>query len=69
MIFMTYSYIHSKINEEAFPNAIKLYDKNLMTVRGRGKYGYKKEVREEAEKFLREQMKKYFPNNSIEYIV
>ena len=31
IIFMTYSYIHTKINEEAFPNAINLYDKNMMT--------------------------------------
>lgn len=69
MIFMTYSYIHDKINQEAFPHAIKLYDKSLMTVRGRGKYGYKKEVREEAEIFLREIMKRNFPNNKIEYVV
>lgn len=30
IIFMTYSYVHTKINEEAFPNAINLYDKNKM---------------------------------------
>ena len=35
IIFMTYSYVHTKINAEAFPNAINLYDKNLMTGRGR----------------------------------
>ena len=69
IIFMTYSYIHTKINEEAFPNAISLYDKELMTGRGRGKYWYKNNVRQEAESFLREQMGKYFPNNKIEYIV
>ena len=69
LIFMTYSYVHTKINEEAFPNAINLYNKEIMTGRGRGKYCYKKGVREEAEIFLREQMKKYFPNNKIEYIV
>lgn len=69
IIFMTYSYVHTKINEEAFPNAINLYDKESMTGRGRGKYWYKKELREDGEIFLREQMKKYFPNNSIEYIV
>ena len=40
-----------------------------MTGRGRGKYWYKKELRADGEKFLREQMKKYFPNNPIEYIV
>ena len=69
IIFMTYSYVHTKINEEAFPNAINLYDQEMMTGRGRGKYWYKNNVRSEAETFLREQMKKYFSNNKIEYIV
>ena len=69
VIFMTYSYIHTKINEEAYPNAINLYDKNLMTGRGRGKYWYKNEVREEGEKFFRENLGKYFPNNKIIYVV
>ena len=41
VIFMTYSYIHRKINEEAFPGAIDLYNQELMTGRGRGKYTYK----------------------------
>lgn len=69
VIFMTYSYVHTKINEEAFPNAINLYQKEKMTGRGRGKYAYKQEIRKEAESYLREQMEKYFPNNKIEYIV
>ena len=69
IIFMTYSYVHTKINEEAFPNAISLYNKEIMTGRGRGKYWYKNEVRSEAEIFIREKMNKYFPNNKIEYIV
>ncbi len=69
IIFMTYSYVHTKINEEAFPNSINLYNKDIMTGRGRGKYWYKSQVRNEAEVFLREQMNKYFPNNKIEYIV
>lgn len=69
IIFMTYSYVHTKINEEAFPNAIKLYDQEKMTGRGRGKYGYKEKNRIDAEIYLREQMKKYFPKNKIEYIV
>lgn len=30
---------------------------------------YKQEVREEAEIFLRDMMKKYFPNNKIWYVV
>ncbi len=69
VIFMTYSYVHTKINEEAFPKAISLYDKEKMTGRGRGKYWYKNELRSEAQVFLKEQMKKYFPNNTIEYMV
>ena len=69
IIFMTYSYVHTKINEEAFPNAINLYNKETMTGRGRGKYAYKTEIRKEAEKIIREQMNKYFQNNKIEYIV
>ena len=69
IIFMTYSYIHTKINEEAFPNAINLFDKEKMTGRGRGKYWYKNNLREEGKYFFIENMKKYFPNNKIEYIV
>jgi len=69
LIFMTYSYVHTKINEEAFPNAINIYNREIMTGRGKGKYMYKKEIRAEAEKFLREEMKKYFPYNQIMYIV
>ena len=69
IIFMTYSFVHTKINEEAFPNAINLYNKELMIGRGKGKYMYKSDIRKEGEIFLREQMHKYFPNNTIEYIV
>ena len=69
IIFMTYSYIHTKINEEAFPNAIDLYDKEKMMVRGRGKYRYKNEIVEEGKEFFKKQMEKYFPNNKIEYMV
>ena len=69
IIFMTYSYIHEAINTEAFPNKPSLYDKEKMAVRGRGKYRYKEENKQEAEIFLRELMHKYFPDNTILYIV
>ncbi len=69
IIFMTYSYVHTKINEEAFPNAINLYNKELMTGRGKGKYWYKEYIREEGEAFFRDKMHQYFPNNQILYIV
>ncbi len=69
IIFMTYSFVHTKINEEAFPNAINIYDKEKMTGRGKGKYMYKNDLRRDGERFLREQMHKYFSNSNIEYIV
>ena len=66
---MTYSYVHNAINHEAFPNAIELYNKEQMTGRGRGKYAYKTEIKEEAKKYMLDLIKKYFPNNEIKYIV
>ena len=69
IIFMTYSFVHNAINTEAFPNAIKLYDKDLMTGRGKGKYMYKEFIRKDGEMFFRENMNKFFKNNSIMYIV
>ncbi len=67
VIFMTYSYIHTKINEEAFPNSINLYNKELMAVRGKGKYTYNQKAREEGEDFLKSLLKKYFPESKIIY--
>lgn len=69
IIFMTYSYVHRMINQEAFPKQTNLYNQEIMTVRGKGKYTYNKETREEAEMFLRDLMRKYFPHNEIKYIV
>jgi len=69
VIFMTYSYVHTKINEAAFPNAIQLYNKEIMTGRGKGKYWYKEDIRKEGEKFFIENLNKYFPENEIIYIV
>ena len=69
IIFMTYSFVHIKINEEAFRNNEYVYNKELMTGRGKGKYMYRNEYRKEGEKIFIENMKKYFPNNEIKYIV
>ena len=67
VIFMTYSFIHRKINEEAFPSAINLYNQDLMTGRVKGKYTYKQELRRRGEEYIGGLLKKYFPNNRIEY--
>lgn len=69
IIFMTYSYVQNAINEQAFPKALKLYNKEIMTGRGMGKYWYKKEYRDEAEEFFRKEIKKRFDWAQIMYIV
>lgn len=69
VIFMTYSYVHRMINQEVFPNAINLYNQELMTGRGKGKYMYKSNLKQEGENFFRDILSKYFPNNKIIYIV
>ena len=69
LIFMTYSFVHNAINHEAFPNAIELYNQDIMTGRGKGKYAYKPAIKEEAKKYMEDLMHKYFPNNEIKYIV
>lgn len=69
IIFMTYSFIHRSINNEAFPKAVDLFDKALMTGRGRGKYWYKESARKEGEEFLKEQIAKNLKNIPIVYVV
>ena len=69
VIFMTYSFVHDKINTEAFPNALKIYEKEKMQGRGKGKYMYKQELREDGKRFFEAELAKYFPSNKIEYMV
>lgn len=69
IIFMTYSYVHRAINREAFPNAVELFDKSLMTGRGRGKYCYREDVRTMGEQFLREQLEQKLKGIPIVYVV
>jgi len=68
IILMTYSYVHRAINQEAFPNTPELYDKELMTGRGRGRYCYRDEVRAAAEAYLRAEIKRILGNVQILYI-
>jgi len=69
LIFMTYSYVHNAINTEAFPNALKIYDKTKFTGRGKGKYSYKKDIKNEAEKYIKNLLNEYFPEVNILYTV
>ncbi len=69
LIFMTYGYAHRQINPQAFPGAEEPFDEGLMSPCGRGRFGYRKEVKEEASAFFRERLGHYFPNSAIAYIV
>jgi spore photoproduct lyase len=69
IIFMTYSYVHRMINKDAFPNALDLYNKDIMTGRGRGRYCYKNEIRVAGEELLRLEIQKKFPSSKIMYVV
>lgn len=69
VIFMTYSYVHRMINGDVFPRvAEEIYKAEMMKGRGNGKYVYKTYLRDEGEIFIRDILKKYFPNNEIKYI-
>lgn len=68
IILMTYSFVHNAINNDAFPNAIQIFDRELMTGKGRGKYSYKENVRQEAETFLLETVQKKLPTMRIIYV-
>ena len=69
IIFMTYSFVQNAINTEAFPKAVNLYEKEQMTGRGRGKYCYRKELREDGEIYLRSLIGRYLKDMKILYVV
>ena len=67
IIFMTYSFVHRKINNEAFPDAAELYSQEYMVGRGMGKYCYRPQFREEGEALLKEEIEKRFGEGKILY--
>ncbi len=68
IILMTYSFVQNAINTDAFPNAIKLLNRETMTGRGRGKYCYRNDIRAEAEAFLRPKLAEKLGEMPILYI-
>lgn len=68
IILMTYSFVQNAINNDAFPNAIQLLDRESMTGRGRGKYSYRNDIRSEIESFLRERLSRQLKTMPILYI-
>ena len=68
IILMTYSFVQNAINTDAFPNGVQLLNREIMTGRGRGKYCYRREIRCEAESFLREELSRRLGTMPILYI-
>lgn len=68
VIFMTYSFVQRKINEEAFPDSIQLYNQEKMTGRGMGKYCYRQNLRSEGEIFVHDELERRFGQGRILYI-
>lgn len=68
IILMTYSFVQNAINTDAFPNSIKLLNRETMTGRGRGKYCYRNDMRSETASFLRQRLSEQLPNMPILYI-
>lgn len=68
IILMTYSFVQNAINTEAFPNALQIFDREIMTGRGRGKYCYRNDIRAEAESFLRERLSQRLGTMPVLYI-
>ncbi len=69
LIFMTYGTVTKNINEQAFPNAWSLYNKDTMAFCGRSRYGYTRDTKEEASAFFRDLIEQYLPEATIAYIV
>ncbi len=69
IIYMTYGMVTEKINQEAFPGAITLHDRESMAFCGRSRYGYTQPVKAEASAFLRERIAHWLPEANIAYIV
>lgn len=68
IILMTYSFVQNAINSEAFPTAEPIFDRALMTGRGRGKYYYRAEARQGVEALLRNELALRLPEMNIWYI-
>ena len=69
VIFMTYGLPNFYINTESMPKAVTLLDKDKMRPKGPGKYTYRNEYRNSAEKIIIGYIEKYLPEATISYIV
>ncbi|MDZ5253588.1 radical SAM protein [Clostridium sp. LIBA-8841] len=69
VIFMTYGISNDMINRASMLHAVDIFHRTKMKPKGRGKYQYKSEEREPAEKLILELIKEYFPKGTLSYMV
>ena len=69
IIFMTYGLPNFYINAASMPKAVDLLNKDKMRLKSPGKYTYRNEYRNAAERILRGYIEKYLSEATISYIV
>lgn len=69
LIFMTYGYANMTVNKAALPTAIDVFNREAMKPKGRGKYMYKPDIKDDAEDYMKGLIHQLFPHATISYIV
>lgn len=69
LIFMTYGYANMTVNKAALPAAIDVFSRETMKPKGRGKYMYKPDIKEDTEDYMKSLVQQLFPYATISYVV
>jgi spore photoproduct lyase len=69
LIFMTYGYANMAVNKAALPTAMDVFSREYMKPKGRGKYMYKADIKDDAESYITALVHDLFPYADISYIV
>lgn len=69
LIFMTYGYANDTINNVALKGVLNVFERDKMCPKGRGKFCYDLDLREDAAIYLKGLIAHHFPEATISYIV
>lgn len=69
LIFMTYGWANDRINQEAMPGVLNVFEREKMRPKGPTKMHYKLPLREEAAAWFRAEIASRFPDAKISYVV
>ncbi|GKX29703.1 hypothetical protein SH1V18_21830 [Vallitalea longa] len=69
LIFMTYGYANDTINSVALKGVLNVFERDKMCPKGRGKFCYDLNLREDAAIYFKDLIGHYFPDATISYIV